>query len=702
MQLVIAEKPSVGQALSNVLGASQRRDGYLEGPDVLVSWCVGHLVELAPADRYDPRYSKWAREDLPILPEQWQYQVLPDTKKQFETIKALMHDRRVDSIVCATDAGREGELIFRLTYHLCGCKKPIRRLWISSMEESAIRKGFDSLLDGSNYDTLYAAALCRAKADWLIGINGTRLFTTLYGGKTLNVGRVLTPTLSLLVEREAVIANFKKEKFYTVELELEGFRPVSGRFASKTDAEKLRKTCLGKTVQVKAITRQEKTERPPKLYDLTTLQREVNRLLDYTAQQTLDYLQSLYEKRLATYPRTDSRYLTGDMAAGLPSLCHEVAGALPFAKALTIPVDPDQVVDNSKVSDHHAILPTREVAKADLASLPTGERNVLSLVSARLLCAVGNPHIYEETAVTVTCGGADFSVRGKTVIDEGWEAIDRAFRTSLKQKPEPEEAAVPRLQEGQAIPGAGAALKEGQTAPPKHYTEDTLLSAMEHAGAEDFAKTPDAERKGLGTPATRAAILEKLVRAGFVERRKKQQLPTDRGTELIRVMPEQLKSARLTAEWENKLKQVERGQLAPADFMAGIEGLTADLVKTYAGVSVGASALSQPDRAAVGVCPRCGKPVVDGKKSFFCQGWRDTPPCGFALWKNDRFFTGKRKELTQKTAAALLKDGRVPMTGLFSEKKGVLYDAVVVMDDDGGRFVRFHLEFDDKKKGASV
>lgn len=701
MQLVIAEKPSVGQALAKVLGAAKRRDGYLEGEHALVSWCVGHLVELAPADRYDPRYSKWAREDLPILPERWQYQVLPDTKKQFDILKALMDDSRVDSIVCAADAGREGELIFRLTYHLCGCHKPIRRLWISSMEETAIRKGFETLLDGRNYDTLYDAALCRAKADWLIGINGTRLFTTLYGGKTLNVGRVLTPTLALLVEREAAISGFRKEKFYTVELDLQGFQAASGRFPSRTEAEKLRQACLGKNATVKAVSRQNKTERPPKLYDLTTLQREANRLFDYTAQQTLDYLQSLYEKRLATYPRTDSRYLTEDMAAGLPGLCESVAGALPFAEGVAIPVNPAQVVDNSKVSDHHAILPTGEAGSADLSSLPTGERNILSLVSVRLLCAVGQPHTYEETAVTVTCGGADFSAKGRTVTAEGWKAIDRAFRTAQKKKPEPEEPALPSLQEGQTIPGAQAALKEGQTAPPKHYTEDTLLAAMEHAGAEDFAQIEDVERKGLGTPATRASVLEKLVRSGFVERKNKQLLPTSRGTDLIRVMPEVLKSAKLTAEWESRLKEVERGQLAPADFMAGIEGLTADLVKTYAGVNVGASALSQPDRAAVGVCPRCGKPVVEGKKSFFCQGYHDTPSCGFALWKNDRFFTSKRKELTKKTAAALLKHGRVAMTGLFSEKKGVLYDAVVVLDDDGGKYVRFKLEFD-KKKGAKV
>ncbi len=414
-------------ALAKVLGAKSRRDGYMEGNGWLVSWCIGHLVELAPADAYDPRYSKWTYADLPILPDPWQFRVLPDTKKQFSILDALMKDERVDSLVCATDAGREGELIFRLTYNLCGCRKPVKRLWISSMEEAAIRKGFDHLLDSQNYDNLYQAALCRAKADWLIGINGTRLFTCLYKGKTLNIGRVQTPTLALLAEREAAIANFKKEKFYTVELDLQGFHAASERFSSKTDAEKLRLGCLGKTAAVQSITRKEKTERPPKLYDLTTLQREANRLFDFTAQQVLDCLQALYEKRLATYPRTDSRYLTTDMEEGLPALCATVAPTLPFVKGLALPVNSAQVVDNSKVSDHHAVIPTAEIAAADLSALPTGERNILYLIAARLLCAVGEPHIYEETAVTLDCGGTSFTTKGRTEISAGWKAIERAF-----------------------------------------------------------------------------------------------------------------------------------------------------------------------------------------------------------------------------------------------------------------------------------
>lgn len=715
MQLVIAEKPSVAMALSKVLGAKSRRDGYMEGGGWLVSWCIGHLVELAPADAYDPRYSKWNYADLPILPEPWQYQVLPDTKKQFETLKSLMHRADVTALICATDAGREGELIFRLTYHLCGCTKPVKRLWISSMEESAIQKGFDNLLNGENYDNLYAAALCRAKADWLIGINGTRLFTTLYQGKTLNVGRVQTPTLALLAEREAAISGFQKEKFYTVELELDGFHAASERFPSKTDAGKLRTGCVGKPAAVQAVTRKEKTERPPKLYDLTTLQREANRLFDYTAQQTLDYLQALYEKRLATYPRTDSRYLTEDMAAGLPALCQSVAAALPFAADLSLPVNAAQVIDNSKVTDHHAILPTAEAAKTNLSALPSGERNILFLVAARLLCAVGEPHTYAETAVILECGGAVFSAKGRTEIAAGWTAVETAFHATLKQKPKQAEPSppLPALTEGQKLTAEGASVKEGATSPPAHFTEDTLLSAMEHASAEDFAKLEDkvncpagaregglghVERKGLGTPATRAGVIEKLVRSGFVERKKKQLLPTEKGTELVKVMPDVLKSAKLTAEWEERLGAVERGELSPEDFMAGISAMLTELVKGYQGVTVASAALSASGRTVVGICPRCGKNVVEGKKSFFCEGWNATPPCGFALWKNDRFFTGKRKELTRKIAAALLKNGRIAMTGLFSEKKGVLYDATVVMEDTGEKFVRFKLEFDPKPK----
>ena len=683
-------------SLSKVLGARSRKDGYVEGNGWLVSWCVGHLVELAPADAYDPRYSKWAYDDLPIIPQPWQFQVLPDTRKQFNILRQLMSRDDVDTVICATDAGREGELIFRLTYDLCQCTKPVKRLWISSMEESAIRKGFDNLVDGQKYNNLYAAALCRAKADWLIGINGTRLFTTLYKGKTLNVGRVLTPTLTLLAEREAAIEHFKKEKFYTVELDAQGIRASSGKFNSKTDAEKLRSACLGKTAVVQSVTRKDKTERPPKLYDLTTLQREANRLFDYTAQQTLDYLQSLYEKRLATYPRTDSRYLTEDMAEGLPALCSTVAGALSFMVGQPLPVHAAQVVDSSKVTDHHAVIPTAEIAGADLAALPTGERNILYMIAVRLLCAVGEPHTYAETAVTLDCGGASFMTKGRTVAAAGWKGTEKAFLSTLKKKAEEPAPSLPVLSDGQRLEGADALLKQGTTSPPARFTEDTLLSAMEHASAEDFAALESVERTGLGTPATRAATIEKLVKSGFVERKKKQLLPTEKGLALSWAMPDQLKSAKLTAEWEDRLGAVERGELSPEEFMARITAMLTNLVRSYRNVKLESTALSDSGRARIGKCPRCGKNVVEGKKSFYCEGYHDTPSCGFALWKNDRFFTSKRKELTKKIAASLLKTGRAAVTGLFSEKKGVFYDATVVLDDDGGKFVRFKLEFDNK------
>ena len=700
IQLVITEKPSVARAIAQVLGASDKRDGYFEGNGWLVGWCVGHLVELAPADAYDPRYSKWTYADLPIVPGEWQYRVLPDTRKQYNILAGLMNDHRVDTVVCATDAGREGELIFRLVYDLCGCTKPVKRLWISSMEESAIRRGFENLLDGSNYDNLYAAALCRAKADWLVGINGTRMFSTLYKGQTLNVGRVLTPTLALLMEREAAINNFKKEKFYTVELKLAGLTAVSGRVKSKTEAEKLRKACLGTSATVRLLERKERAEQPPALYDLTTLQREANRLFGYTAQESLDYLQSLYEKRLATYPRTDSRYLTEDMAAGLPALCRTVAGALPFLEGLPLPVNADQVTDSSKVTDHHAVIPTAEIAGADLVSLPTGERNVLTMLAARLLCAVGEPHIYAETAVTLECGGGSFAAKGRTETAMGWKETERAFLASMKKTPKgAPSAALPELAEGQTLAGGDAVLKSGTTSPPARFNEDTLLLAMERASAEDFAKLEDVERKGLGTPATRAAIIEKLVRSGYAAREGRHLVPTEKGLALAWAMPDQLKSAKLTAEWEERLGAVERGELAPEEFMAGIVEMLRGLVRGYANVSVASSALSRSGRTVVGKCPRCGKDVVEGKKSFFCEGYYDTPPCGFALWKNNRFFASKRKELTRKIAAALLRNGRAHVTNLFSERKGVFYDATVVMVDDGGKYVRFELEFD-KRKGA--
>ncbi len=465
MRLVVSEKPSVAMSLAKVLGAGSRRDGYVEGNGWLVSWCVGHLVELAPADTYDSRYSKWNLADLPILPEPWQFEVLPGTKKQFEILRQLMNRDDVESLVCATDAGREGELIFRLVYRQCGCTKPFQRLWISSMEEGAIREGFANLRDGRQYDNLYAAALCRAKADWLVGINATRLFTKLYKGPTLNVGRVLTPTLALLTERETAVQDFKPEKFYTVELDCGGFRAVSGRYSSKTDAENARIACMGKPVTVVTVERKEKTERPPKLYDLTALQRDANRLLDYTAEQTLNYLQTLYEEKMATYPRTDSRYFTNDMEAKVPALV--AAASAVCGVAAPGKIHAAQVCDSAKVSDHHALAVTGSAGGADLSALPTGKRSILQLIAARLLCAVGEPNVYAETAVTLECGSISFTARGRTELSEGWKATERAFLATLKKERKgPETPPLPELAEGQVLEGGDAALKQGATPPP--------------------------------------------------------------------------------------------------------------------------------------------------------------------------------------------------------------------------------------------
>ena len=703
-RLVIAEKPSVAKSLAAVLGAANRRDGYLEGNGWLVSWCLGHLAGLADAATYNPDYAKWRYDDLPILPESWRFTIAKDKRDQFDVLRTLLRREDVTEVVNACDAGREGELIFRTVYCLAGCTKPIRRLWISSMEDSAIREGFANLRPGSDYDGLHQAALCRAKADWLVGINATRLFSVLYH-RTLNIGRVMSPTLALIVQREAEIDAFKPVPFYTVVLELPGFSVSGERMADKAAAQQLKTACQGGTATVKKVERKEKSEKPPALYDLTTLQRDANRLLGYTAQQTLDYLQNLYEKKLCTYPRTDSRYLTSDMAEGLPVLVNLVANAMPFRKGIAISCDAAAVINDKKVTDHHAIIPTRNIQEADLSALPVGERAVLELVALRLLCAVAEPHTYAETAVTVECAGAEFSAKGRTVRNPGWRALDAAYRAGLKNaepdketedKALPDGGRLPELAEGQSLPVAGAAVKEGKTTPPKHYTEDTLLSAMETAGKDEMPE--DAERKGLGTPATRAGILEKLVSTGFLERKKSkkqvQLLPSHDAVSLITVLPEQLQSPLLTAEWEYRLGEIERGELAPEDFMSGISAMLQELVGTYQ-VIKGTEYLFTPPREVVGKCPRCGGEVAEMQKGFFCQD----KSCNFAIWKNSKWWAMKRKQPTKAIVTALLKDGRARVTGLYSEKSGKTYDATVVLDDDG-RYANFKLDFDRQKGGG--
>lgn len=693
MQLIITEKPSVAQSIAAVLGVKERKQGYLQGKGYLVSWCVGHLVELAEPEAYGD-YGKWQYADLPILPDKWQYAVLPNSKQQFSILRQLMARDDVTEIVCATDAGREGELIFRLVYAVAGCTKPVLRLWISSMEETAIRKGFEAIRPSNEYDALYHAALCRAQADWIVGINATRLFSCLYR-QTLQIGRVMTPTLALIVQREAEIAAFRPVPFYNVVLAMNGFTATSERIEQKEDAERLQTACRDAPVIVKRTERKEKSENPPALYDLTTLQRDANRLLGYTAQQTLDYAQSLYEKKLCTYPRTDSRYLTGDMADGLPVLVNAIAKAMPFAKKLPITAEIQQVINDGKVTDHHAIIPTMTVREADLLTLPTGERSILYLVAARLLCAVGKKHDYAETIITVECAGAEFTAKGRSELHPGWRSLDAACKSLLKDKAEKEdmEKPLPIVTDDEVLELISASVKEGKTTPTKHFTEDTLLSAMETAGSEDAPE--DAERKGLGTPATRAGILEKLVKTGYVERKKAKSavhlLPTHKAIALITVVPEAIQSPKLTAEWESRLKEIERGLLAPEDFMTEITHMVRELVDTYEMAQDGQVLFDQP-KEAIGVCPRCGGQVLDTPKAFSCE----TKDCGFVLWKNSCFFTAKRKQLTKQVAAALLKEGRVKLKGCYSEKHGTTYDTTVVLEDDGNQ-VRYKMLFGSEK-----
>ena len=689
MKLVLAEKPSVAQSIAKVLGANKREDGYLEGNGYVVSWCVGHLVELAQPEAYDVKYSKWAYADLPIFPADWRYEVSSGTKKQFGILKKLMARDDVASLVCATDAGREGELIFRLVYHKAGCRKPFERLWISSMEDSAIREGFENLRSGTEYDALYEAALCRERADWIVGINATRLFSTLYG-QTLNVGRVMTPTLAMAVMREAAIAAFKPEPFYTVQIGLDGFTAASERFKKKSDAEAVSKDC-----SIAAVTkaeRKEKNEKPPSLYDLTSLQRDANRVFGYTAQQTLDYTQNLYEKKLVTYPRTDSRYLTDDMAHNLPDLVNMAFHTFPAPGVDKVPVHAEQVVDNKKVTDHHAIIPTRELQKCNLNELPKGELAILQLISTRLFVAVGDPHRYAETVIELDCGGTAFSAKGKTILHNGWKAL---ARKSGSTKSDEKEQVLSSVSVGDEMAVISTEIKEGKTSPPKHYTEDTLLQSMETAGADEM---PDeVERKGLGTPATRAGIIEKLVRIGFLERKgdkkTKHLIPTHKGTALVTVMPEQIQSPSMTADWEEKLLLIEKGEYASEDFMDEIKDVIAGLIRNYE-VIQDSEVLMSKESNAVGKCPVCGSSVEEKAKAFFCSN----RSCKFALWKNNRYFESIGKSMTSTTAQKLLGSGKIKLKGCKSAKTGNTFDATVYMEvfEDGK--TRFNMEFDNGGK----
>lgn len=700
MQFVVTEKNSVARSIAAVLGASEKKKGYLEGNGYWVSWCVGHLVELAAPSMYDEKYAKWRAEDLPILPEDWQYAVIESTKAQFNVLRTLMNDSRVTSIVCATDAGREGELIFRLVYSLCGCTKPVERLWISSLEDAAIAEGFRNLRPASEYDSLYHAALCRAQADWLVGINATRLFSTRYH-QLLNIGRVMTPTLALLVEREAQIQAFRSTPFYTVQLDCGSLRAISERLTERAEAERIAALCDGKEARIIKLEQKERLEQPPRLYDLTSLQRDANRLLGYTAQQTLDYAQSLYEKKLASYPRTDSRYLTSHMENSTKTLVASITNLLSFTGNTSVPCNVAQVIDNGKVTDHHALIPTARIAGYDLLSLPAGERSLLTLLMVRLLCAVGTPCRIHETAVTLECEGVSFFLKGRQIMDMGWKSMEKIYQTALKSAPVEETAVreIPPLNDQMTFLPVKTSIQEGKTTPPKSYTEATLLSAMENAGAEE---TPnDAERKGLGTPATRAGIIEKLVKTGQIERKRGKKscvlLPTQKGVSLITVLPEELQSPLLTAEWEHKLKQIEKGELESTLFLQEITEMVQGLVQNSHPVPE-SSVLFTEKTKSIGVCPRCGSAVVERPKGFLCSN-RD---CRFALWRQNPFFAAKKKELTAATASTLLKEGRVFVKGLYSPKTGKTYDATIVLDDSGGQYVNFKLEFQQKKSNKEV
>lgn len=690
--LIIAEKPSVAQSIAAVVGSRKRENGYLSGLRYLVSWCIGNLVELAPPHAYNESYKQWRAEDLPIVPDEWRYEAHKETEKQLNILKRLMNMTEVDHIICATDAGREGELIFRLVYAYCHCSKPVKRLWISSMEEGAIQEGMEHLRDDSDFDHLYEAALCRQKADWLVGMNASRLFSLLYG-TTLQVGRVLTPTLALITHREEAIASFQPEPFYKVLLRC-GFDAFSERMTDKAEAETIQKACHMQSAVVKAVDLKRRSEKPPKLYDLTSLQRDANRLLGYTAQQTLDYAQSLYEKKLITYPRTDSRYLTSEQRDTLPGFVSSLAALFNCMVYREMVCHAEQVVDDSQVSDHHAMIPTQSLMSVKWEELPTGEKDILVMIVTRLLCAVADPYEYEETIVTVTCAGYTFTGKGRNQVNPGWKDIDAAFRGFLGNRTvqEPAEPFVrlPALTVGEERKPCIAQLNEGTTTQPRRYTEETLLAAMEHAGQEDMPD--DAERKGLGTPATRAGILEKLIQGKLVERtgsgKVKYLVPTEKGRALAEIVPETIQSPVMTAEWEQRLKKIEHGQADPDGFISDITEMLRDLIRKAEPVP-GAAELFPTNKKQVGTCPHCGAPVSETPKGFFCENHT----CRFGIWKDNKFFVSKGKKITASLVTALLKERSLFMKNLYSEKTGKTYDATISLETDDAGNAKFQITF---------
>ena len=698
MKLVITEKPSVAQTVAKVIGAYKREDGFIEGSGYIVSWCVGHLVELAQPQDYDEKYEKWRFADLPILPESWKTVVSSATKKQYGVLKKLMHREDVDAVINACDAGREGEAIFRLVYEKAGCKKPMLRLWISSMEDTALKAGFDNLRPGSEYDRLYSAASCRNKADWLVGINGTRLFTTQYG-KKITVGRVQTPTLAMLVERKGQIEKFTKEAYYKVHISGEGYKLTAEEQMDNAAAKALAERVNQKTATITKAESIEKSTKPPKLYDLTTLQREANRYYGYTAKQTLDYTQKLYEAKLVTYPRTDSQYLTEDMEGTTLAIVSALYSQMPFAVNADFTPNIRHAVDNKKVSDHHAIIPTMGSTTAEIKSLSIEERAVYYLIAQRLLCASAEPMRYMERSITAECEGASFTAKGKTILHKGWTVIEEAFSsfaTAKKKKDEEDETVIipENAKEGKIIQSVKTDVTEHFTSPPKPYTEDTLLSAMERAGNKEFDK--DTEKKGLGTPATRASIIEKLVSAGYATRKGKQITASDDAVNMIEILPDVVTSPMLTAEWENKLLQMEKGLISESAFMDSITELVKKLITDYSTVSEDARRVFSADSTAesIGICPRCGNAVEERKLSYCCMA----KGCDFVLWKDNKFMQSIGLNFTRKVATALVSGGGYIAKNLISKKTGNKYSAKITLTENGGRYPAYHMELLQERK----
>ena len=693
--LVIAEKPSVAQSYAKNLSAYKREDGYLEGESCIVSWCLGHLAEYAQPEEYDPKYEKWQFDDLPILPEAWKLKVSKDKKKQFEVIKTLMNRSDVEYLVNGCDAGREGELIFQRVYVLAGCRKPVKRLWISSMEDAAIQKGFQTMKSEEEYKNLCMAAVCRAQADWLIGMNGTRAYTTRYF-KRLVVGRVQTPTLAMLAERQERIEHFQKEAFYKVALTDGKLTVVSENIANEEAAELLAALCNGSTAVVTQMKKERKKSFPPKLYDLTSLQREANRYFGYTAKRTLDMLQELYEEKLVTYPRTDSQFVTEDMKDSVEELVEKMPVLLSFVDYGQLGHGIKRVINNAKVSDHHAILPTKEVVEKGIADLPADKKNLMMLICQQLVQATGEEYLYEQTDITVKCQEHDFKARGKIPVQMGFKEVEKAFK-QLCVKAEPveekeKETSIPDgYEEGMRLFPVKAEKTTHYTSPPKPFNEDTLLAAMETAGNKEFDS--ETEKKGLGTPATRASIIEKLVSSGYAQRKGKQILPSTEGKELVKVMPEYLKSAVMTAEWENQLLLMEKGQITDTQFMGEITSLVSKILEVCREIPEEERRRFQTAREVIGKCPVCGCDVFEGKQNFYCSNRQ----CDFALWKENRFLGSMEKNLDKKMARELLDKACTHVKGLYSKKKDMKFDADLLLTLEDGK-PRFHLEFPKKKK----